>query len=109
MSLCLSHLLHTLLKFGLLLLRRGERRKVLGGRRTKRLFGFFLTDDLHHGGFLTAQGYFIAHQFILNGVAQGGVEHYFNLLPLDKPHLDDALSETAVTANFGNHGNLSCM
>ncbi len=69
--------------------------------------GLFLRHHLNLPGLFAAERYFIADNFVFDGVLERGVEDHAHGLPLDEAHLNQALTETPVTVHPHNHGLLA--
>ena len=61
------------------------------------LVRLFLGYHLNHFCLLPTQRHLVAHELVLHGVLQRGVEQHLYRLALDEAHLDDSLAESAVS------------
>ena len=66
-----------------------------------------LTDHLDLVRLVTTERNLISDDLILDGILQRGIKDNLHLIALDKAHLDDAFTETAVTVNFHDHATLT--
>ncbi len=58
---------------------------------------------------LPAQRDFIAHYPVFHRVLQWSIQLYFYLLPLDKAHFQDALTEAAMSSDIEDDSSLTSM
>ena len=63
-----------------------------------------LRADFYLFSLLTAQADFVTHHLVFHRILQRGAEQCFNLLPLDEPHLNDALTESSVSLDLDDIG-----
>ena len=69
--------------------------------------GFALYGDFDEVGFGAAQRDLVAHDGVLDGVVERGVEHDVDYAPLDEAHLHDALAEGAMAKYLDDHALLA--
>ena len=70
--------------------------------------GLLHGNNLDHLGLVMAERHLVAHQLVFHRVAERGVEQHFDDLALDKSHLDNALSETAMAQDLDDDTALTC-
>ena len=63
---------------------------------------FFFADDFNHVGFLSAEGYFVTHYFVFDGVFERCIEYHFHCFSLNEPHFNDATAESSVSEDFND-------
>ena len=73
------------------------------------LLGLFLSDDFNLLRFLAAQRNLVADDFIFDGVFERRIQDNFDFLALDKAHLYQAFTKTAMTVNAHNHRFFACL
>ena len=79
-------------------------RMVAGVERHGRISRLLLPRLLRHHfnqlGLLAAQAHLVAHQLVLHGIVQRGVEQHLHEFSPHEAHLNDALAEATVPVNL---------
>ncbi len=60
-------------------------------------------------GLLVAQAHLVAHQLVLHGILQRGVQQHLHFLALDESHLDDPLAESTMPQHLHDDALLACL
>ena len=66
--------------------------------------GLLLRHHLYLSGFFPSEGNLVSQDFILNGILEWSVQHHPYFFPIDKAHLDESFTETAVAVHTDNYG-----